>query len=95
MGKSAKLTRGGDKSRVNVGRKEAQLRAQGAKNHTALKESISGKVGKKVAMDKKAQIVKDTVKAYASAQGGSVVKMLPKHNAVFKPTAKKSAAKAE
>ena len=95
MGKSAKLTRGGDKSRVNVGRKEAQLRAQGAKNHTALKESIANKVGKKIAIDKKSQAMKETVKAYAAGQGGSVVKMLPKHNTVFKPAAKKASTKAE
>jgi hypothetical protein len=35
MGKSAKMTRGGNKHRVNVGRQKAKLAAAGIKDHTA------------------------------------------------------------
>lgn len=44
MGSSAKITRGGNKKRVNQGRQEAKLRAQGAKTHTtSIKESVEAK----------------------------------------------------
>jgi hypothetical protein len=72
MGKSAKLTRGGNKKRVNVGRQEAKLKAQGAKTHvhdkTAKKESADGPKSRKA--------ISTTLKSLAGQK--SAVKMAPK-----------------
>jgi hypothetical protein len=62
MGKSAKITRGGNKQRVNVGRQEAK-----AKAYAAQKSAIQGKKPTTPA------VVKDKAqKAIAHAVGGKV-----------------------
>lgn len=70
MGKSAKLTRGGNKKRVNVGRQEAKLKAQGAKTHvqdkTAKKDVAEGPKSRKS--------ISTTLKSLPK----SAVKMAPK-----------------
>ena len=77
MGKSAKLTRGGNKKRVNVGRQEAKLKAQGAKVHTGTKHATkaasddakrTSKLAKKHEMSQKLKVVKNN----------AIVKMAPK-----------------
>lgn len=77
MGKSAKLTRGGNKKRVNVGRQEAKLKAQGAKPHTSNKHATkavaedakrTSKFAKKQEISQKLKVVKNN----------AIVKMAPK-----------------
>ncbi|KAG5510975.1 hypothetical protein JKF63_06477 [Porcisia hertigi] len=99
MGHSAKITRGGNKKRVNQGRLEAKLRAQGAKSHTTtVKESVDAKRLLKL----RAQAIAVELKAKAqtsgnapsqqqqqqqphpSSTGTSIVRMAPKP--VGKPT---------
>ncbi|KAG5485293.1 hypothetical protein CUR178_06656 [Leishmania enriettii] len=65
MGHSAKITRGGNKQRVNQGRLEAKLRAQGAKSHTTtVKESVEAKR----LLKQRAQAIAGELKAKAKAQ---------------------------
>lgn len=76
MGKSAKLTRGGNKRRANIGRQEAKLKAQGGKTHvqdkTAKKESSEGPKASR-------KSISNTLKSLGPA---SSVKMAPKGTAV-------------
>ncbi|KAG5511597.1 hypothetical protein GH5_06552 [Leishmania sp. Ghana 2012 LV757] len=66
MGHSAKITRGGNKKRVNQGRLEAKLRAQGAKSHTTtVKESVEAKR----LLKQRAQAIAGELKAKAQANG--------------------------
>ncbi|SYZ63083.1 hypothetical_protein (plasmid) [Leishmania braziliensis MHOM/BR/75/M2904] len=97
MGHSAKITRGGNKARVNQGRLEAKLRAQGAKPHTTtVKESVEAKR----LLKHRAQAIAGELKAKAQASssapsqeqqlrptstGTSVVRMAPKLSAKTKP----------
>lgn len=77
MGKSAKLTRGGNKKRVNVGRQEAKLREQGGASHRAATRAKTA-VAKMNAVDAKSKATKESVTAYAKKQGASNVRMAPK-----------------
>ncbi|KPI84277.1 putative ATPase subunit 9 [Leptomonas seymouri] len=75
MGSSAKITRGGNKKRVNQGRLEAKLRAQGAKSHTtSVKESVEAKK----LLKQRAQAIAGELKAKAQA-GGSTGNASPPH----------------
>lgn len=68
MGTSAKITRGGNKKRVNQGRLEAKLRAQGAKSHTtSVKESVEAKK----LLKQRAQAIAGELKAKAQAGGSA------------------------
>ncbi|KPA74231.1 putative ATPase subunit 9 [Leptomonas pyrrhocoris] len=98
MGSSAKITRGGNKKRVNQGRVEAKMRAQGAKSHTtSVKESVEAKK----LLKQRAQAIADELKAKARAGGaagnaspsqarpsssGGIVRMAPKPAAKPKPS---------
>ncbi|RHW70743.1 hypothetical protein DPX39_080005600 [Trypanosoma brucei equiperdum] len=75
MGHSAKITRGGDKNRVNQGRREAKMRAKGAKHHTvSAKESIEVKRAHK----KNTQAIAMELRAKSKAQSHAIVTMAPK-----------------
>ncbi|CCW72187.1 unnamed protein product [Phytomonas sp. Hart1] len=82
MGQSAKITRGGNKKRINQGRLQAKMKAQGGKMHTtSIKESVDAKRLLKL----KAQSISDVLKAKTSAnlqgqqaQVTSIIRMLPK-----------------
>ncbi|CCW65372.1 unnamed protein product [Phytomonas sp. EM1] len=82
MGQSAKITRGGNKKRINQGRLQAKMKAQGAKMHTTLiKESVDAKL----LLKRRAQMISDELKAKSSAnsqqqqdQPTSIVRMVPK-----------------
>lgn len=68
MGHSAKVTRGGNKKRVNQGRLDAKLRAQGAKAHTtSVKESVEARRRLK----QRAIAIADELKAKATATSSS------------------------
>lgn len=76
MGHSAKITRGGNKQRINQGRLDAKLKAQGAKAHTTtVKESVAAKR----ALKQKSHAIADELKAKAkqptSAGTQSIVRM--------------------
>lgn len=62
MGKSAKLTRGGNKHRVNPARQKAKLERSGIKNHTAL-ENVAAVAAKKKAGATAKQVIADSLKA--------------------------------
>ncbi|KAF8289292.1 hypothetical protein TcBrA4_0001810 [Trypanosoma cruzi] len=75
MGRSAKITRGGDKTRVNEGRQEAKLRAQGAKSHaTSVKEAVEARRVQK----KRSQAIATELRSKTQAQAAPIVKMAPK-----------------
>lgn len=86
MGTSAKITRGGNKKRVNQGRLEAKMRAQGAKSHTtSVKESVEAKK----LLKQRSQAIAGELKAKAQASGAApaarpastsvgIVRMVPK-----------------
>ncbi|KEG11595.1 hypothetical protein DQ04_02461100 [Trypanosoma grayi] len=75
MGHSAKITRGGDKTRVNEGRREAKMRAQGAKTHaTSAKEALEARRAQK----KKSQAIATELRAKAQVQAKPIVTMAPK-----------------
>lgn len=94
MGSSAKITRGGNKKRVNQGRLDAKLRAQGAKSHaTNVKESVEAKK----LLKQRAQAIAGELKAKAQAGGvnanarpsssfAGIVHMAPKPAAKPKPS---------
>lgn len=94
MGTSAKITRGGNKKRVNQGRLESKMRAQGAKSHTTtVKESVEAKK----LLKQRSQAIAGELKAKAQADGAasssarplttaSVVRMAPKPVAKSKPS---------
>lgn len=74
MGKAAKITRGGNKKRVNPGRAEAKQKALGAKSHTAtVKEAAEARK----AVGKKSLAIAGALKAKGSA---SIVRMIPRTN---------------
>jgi hypothetical protein len=75
MGKSAKLTRGGNKKRQNIGRQQAKLKAQGAKNHVQDKSAKKEAVASPKFSSRKSK--SSTLKSLAS-QPNSAVKMAPK-----------------
>ncbi|AYU76294.1 hypothetical protein LDHU3_07.1500:CDS1 [Leishmania donovani] len=97
MGHSAKITRGGNKKRINQGRLEAKLRAQGAKPHTtAVKEAVEARR----LLKQRAQAIAGELKAKAQTSGSassrsqqlrpedsgpSIVRMAPKPIAKPKP----------
>jgi hypothetical protein len=64
MGKSAKLTRGGNKKRVNVGRQEAKAKAhQLAAAHNTAKDAHKARpTAPKAAHEKRVAIIKKAVK---------------------------------
>lgn len=77
MGKAAKITRGGNKKRVNPGRAEAKQKALGAKTHaTSAKEAAESRLNLK----RKSQAIAGELKAKASLQQpeSSVVRMAPR-----------------
>lgn len=90
MGHSAKITRGGNKKRVNQGRLEVKLRAQGAKSHTtAVKEAVEARRFLKQRAQAIAGELKAKVQRSGSApsrpeqlcptnSGPSIVRMAPK-----------------
>lgn len=98
MGSSAKITRGGNKKRVNQGRLEDKLRAQGAKSHTtSVKESVEAKR----LLKQRAQAIAGELRAKAQASGAAgsaapstsrpsttagIVRMAPKPAAKPKPS---------
>lgn len=84
MGKSAKLTRGGNKKRVNVGRQEAKLKAQGGKQHTASKDALKAPAE---SAKKSVESVKKVISETLKQQKGSIVKMAPKPQKDKKPAA--------
>ncbi|KAH8613837.1 hypothetical protein ERJ75_000756700 [Trypanosoma vivax] len=77
MGHSAKITRGGDKSRTNQGRREAKMRAQGAKQHiVSAKETEDAK---RVQRKKSQSIATELrAKSMTQAKAGPIVNMVPK-----------------
>ncbi|KAG5486259.1 hypothetical protein LSCM1_07382 [Leishmania martiniquensis] len=72
MGHSAKITRGGNKKRVNQGRLEAKLRAQGAKSHTT---SVKEAVEAKRLLKQRAQAIAGELKAKAQANGSAPIQL--------------------
>lgn len=77
MGKAAKITRGGNKKRVNPGRAEAKQKALGAKSHTlSAKEAADFRTSLK----KKSQAIAGELRQKASKayQQQSVVRMAPR-----------------
>eukprot|EP00796_Vickermania_ingenoplastis_P010162 gene10162-7116_t len=79
MGKAAKITRGGNKKRVNPGRAEAKQKALGAKSHTtSAKEAADARN----TLKKKAMAIAGELKSKAQQpyQGAStsVVRMAPR-----------------
>lgn len=82
MGSSAKVTRGGNKKRVNQQRQAAKLRAQGAKAHTtSVKESVEARRRQK----QRSMAIASSVKANATPShstgvgaGAPVVRMTPR-----------------
>lgn len=91
MGHSAKITRGGNKKRVNQGRLESKLKAQGAKSHTTtVKESVEAKRLLKQRAQAIAGELKAKVQTGSGGSGttapsapprpvvGSIVRMAPK-----------------
>ncbi|KAH9599882.1 hypothetical protein LSM04_000883 [Trypanosoma melophagium] len=75
MGHSAKITRGGNKARVNQGRQEAKLRAQGAKTHaTSAKEAMEAKRAQK----KRSKAIATELRSRTQVQSTPIVTMAPK-----------------
>lgn len=93
MGYSAKVTRGGNKKRVNQGRLESKMRAQGAKSHTTTaKESVDARRRLK----QRSLAISDELKAKAAAStgpkpnhpgssGAPIVRMAPRPSTAKKP----------
>jgi hypothetical protein len=81
MGRSAKVTRGGNKHRVNPGRQKAKLEQAGIKSHSALHAVQQLAAGKKTPGAPTAkQLVADSLKAIQrqremQAEQSTVVKM--------------------
>lgn len=82
MGHSAKITRGGNKKRVNQKRQEAKLKAQGAKEHTT---SIKDLVDAKRALKERNKSLTAELKALnknadnvMSQKQSHIVRMVPK-----------------
>ena len=74
MGKSAKLTRGGNKKRVNVGRQEAKIKAHQLANAApTAKDAHKARPAAPKAANEKRVALKKAVK-----QAGAIVKMAPK-----------------
>ncbi|KAK7196611.1 hypothetical protein NESM_000599800 [Novymonas esmeraldas] len=94
MGHSAKITRGGNKKRVNQGRVDAKMKAQGAKTHTTtVKEAVEAKR----LLKQRAAAIAGELKAKAQtsgnvgASGAAIVRMAPKPVTKPKPSTKPEA----
>ncbi|EPY17915.1 hypothetical protein STCU_10321 [Strigomonas culicis] len=76
MGHSAKITRGGNKKRVNQARQEAKQKAQGAKAHTT---TVQETMAAKRALKQRSHAIAEQLKAKAGPVGsGPVVRMAAK-----------------
>lgn len=87
MGKAAKITRGGNKKRMNPGRAEMKQKALGAKSHgTSAKEAE----GRKLALKKKSQRIAEELRLKASSTSVGarqcIVRMASRPKSVLPPS---------
>ncbi|CAD2222040.1 hypothetical protein ADEAN_000957900 [Angomonas deanei] len=77
MGHSAKITRGGNKKRINQARRDAKLKAQGVKTHSSSMVEVAAT---KKALKQRAQALSEQLKKSKSQNktGTTVVRMAPK-----------------